>query len=749
MPLTRAMAAAKNNESVQGESNAHPPRKRAKTKSQVPKRGKRASLGRLLDMPPEVFNEIATHLLPIDLLSLARSNRFFRNIFMSRTSQHLWKQALQNIPDLPPCPPELSEPQYVSLIFSKTCSNCGTRVLRRMDPYLYVRLCNSCRTEQIIGISLFSPLIPFLPKSDVVMDHSRPEFISTLRSELLKIQAETRQDDESFDEWQKERATVMRERHERGVELEDYLDMMDNEREIELDDLRHQRQDQIKERLLEEGWTNQDMEPSLSNSSEWHKLVFQPKLITDRIWANLYPKLLPLLNSNRAYHDRIDKANRRRARITKIQLLTENIRLALPPLIHLTLRSVPPADQTAGSSTASTYPSSSHYPDKKINQPFPTMNEFLTWPMIRNIVEEDMSPEDAEAQFMEIRDEFDQAVVEWREKIEQDLIQIWNAGGKDDGEDKARSKSSTRKGKGRAVTQTRATGNRASRGRMRVADKSTAGPVPRSLDLALPEFVTTFTKPDGTTTTNISELSPSLQLLFRADTIFKSSAYVSNQTFPEVLPRATPFGLFSGCPEEFMYGERWDASAIRRDDETSALVKELLALVGRPGATSAEMNALGESFRCGRCNRTLPDSWKELVGHYAIEQSQWKQAQEKIKAEPRSGFIFNSTHDLEPRNPKPFAHFMSPQAAAEYTIESSAINMVMTTCMKCEGMGIQARYFHTFAPGADSPMKGHLRDVHNVTVARAGLEFRRWEHDLPFFDPFESDEEFFTEDDLL
>ncbi|KAH7325417.1 hypothetical protein B0J17DRAFT_681281 [Rhizoctonia solani] len=79
----------------------HPPRKRPKT-TQLPKRVNKVSLGRLLDMPPEVFNEITTYLLPMDLLSLARSNKLFRNLFMSRTSRHLWKQALENVPDLPP-----------------------------------------------------------------------------------------------------------------------------------------------------------------------------------------------------------------------------------------------------------------------------------------------------------------------------------------------------------------------------------------------------------------------------------------------------------------------------------------------------------------------------------------------------------------------------------------------------------------------------------------------------------------------
>lgn len=162
MPLTRAMAAAQSRPNDNHVAQASrtpkdglvtdpPPRKRAraaKTIAQGPKRAKKTSLGRLMDLPPELFSEIAIHLFPADLLSLARSNKFFRKMFMSRTSERFWKQALINAPHIPACPKELSEPQYVSLLFSKTCSSCGERVLRRMDPYLYVRLCTTCRDEE-------------------------------------------------------------------------------------------------------------------------------------------------------------------------------------------------------------------------------------------------------------------------------------------------------------------------------------------------------------------------------------------------------------------------------------------------------------------------------------------------------------------------------------------------------------------------------------------------------------------------
>ncbi|KAG8694082.1 hypothetical protein FRC11_002439 [Ceratobasidium sp. 423] len=441
-------------------------------------------------------------------------------------------------------------------------------------------------------------------------------------------------------------------------------------------------------------------------------------------------------------NDRVDKQNRRRARINKLQGLVDNIRQALPPLVHLTLKPSSDNNETIESSASSARSSSKpEYPDKKIDQPFPAMAELLTWSMVKNIVDDDISPEDVETRFEEIRDEFDQAVVEWGEKIEQDLIEIWHAGRDGDGEDQVKSESSTRKGKGKAVARTTRTNTQGSRRRTTTTNKSTAELASHPVEFVLPEFVATFTNSDGTTTTSLSELSPNLQLLLRADTMFKSIRYSRDHTYPGIVPRAAPFAVIFGGPDELMYGNRWDANIIKRDDETSAIAKELLALVGRPNASTAEMEALGGSFRCGRCNRTLPDTWSDLVWHYANEQSRWKQAQEKIAAEPKAGFVFKSTHDLEPGNTKPFAHFMTPQAAADYTIENSTHDMAMMTCMRCEKMGIQARYFHTSHPGIGSSMEEHLHNVHGITGPRIGFDFRYWENDMEYFDPFESDEE--------
>ncbi|CUA68903.1 hypothetical protein RSOLAG22IIIB_08151 [Rhizoctonia solani] len=133
-----------------------PPRKRQRTstksstktirKKQV--RGKQGGLAGLVNMPIDIFTEITAYLFPIDIISLSRANKSFRRLLMDRSSIHIWHSTMRNVRGLPPCPPDLSEPHYLSLLFSKHCTMCGQPLRCRMDEVLRVRFCVTCRDEQ-------------------------------------------------------------------------------------------------------------------------------------------------------------------------------------------------------------------------------------------------------------------------------------------------------------------------------------------------------------------------------------------------------------------------------------------------------------------------------------------------------------------------------------------------------------------------------------------------------------------------
>ena len=120
----------------------------AKTKPDFLKDGKangrrdrgRGRLSRIMDMPVDIIcdvrhmpvrlptdilsifiAQIAAHLTPLDLLRLARSTKTFNRLLMSRKSKPIWRAARNTDPDLPDCPPDLSEPEYARLLFETEC----------------------------------------------------------------------------------------------------------------------------------------------------------------------------------------------------------------------------------------------------------------------------------------------------------------------------------------------------------------------------------------------------------------------------------------------------------------------------------------------------------------------------------------------------------------------------------------------------------------------------------------------------
>lgn len=45
----------------------------------------------------------------------------FRRLLMHKSSISVWKATLESVQGLPPCPPAMSEPQWVNLVFDPHC----------------------------------------------------------------------------------------------------------------------------------------------------------------------------------------------------------------------------------------------------------------------------------------------------------------------------------------------------------------------------------------------------------------------------------------------------------------------------------------------------------------------------------------------------------------------------------------------------------------------------------------------------
>ncbi|KAF9473295.1 hypothetical protein BDN70DRAFT_925244 [Pholiota conissans] len=156
-------------------------------------KGKRGLLKMLLEMPMDILFEIFGQLNPIDLLSMARTTKAFRNILMSRTSITAWRAARSNIAALPDCPDDLSEPQYATLMFLTRCSVCHRDLsIVHISWYSRARCCNSCLKKTFLQVrsvvgwarsvtttypSLLAKWIPFFTVSKEVTSRKNETYI--------------------------------------------------------------------------------------------------------------------------------------------------------------------------------------------------------------------------------------------------------------------------------------------------------------------------------------------------------------------------------------------------------------------------------------------------------------------------------------------------------------------------------------------------------------------------------------------
>ncbi|KAI0713465.1 hypothetical protein C8Q76DRAFT_843566 [Earliella scabrosa] len=108
-------------------SRIYNPRRKAQkpvenTKGKKPVGRNVGKLLQIMNMPVDVFFEIASHLHPLDLLHLSRVSNELRDTLMSKKSRGVWIEARKRVePPLPDCPDDLSEPQYASLVFERSC----------------------------------------------------------------------------------------------------------------------------------------------------------------------------------------------------------------------------------------------------------------------------------------------------------------------------------------------------------------------------------------------------------------------------------------------------------------------------------------------------------------------------------------------------------------------------------------------------------------------------------------------------
>ncbi|KEP55695.1 hypothetical protein V565_001510 [Rhizoctonia solani 123E] len=570
---------------------SEPPRKRTrKDAGRAHSKRMRGFLAEIVNVPMDIFAQIMSFLQPIDIHSLARTNKKFRRLLMNRSARNIWRMAERNVPNLPSCPNHLTEPQYASLIFGKWCSMCGgtANVSRRMDEFLLVRPCAGCRERGIVGLSFIPEKVhPYIRLSYIIRSsiQSSPCYglmddINSVVSTMFELAAEG--DAVKTDEWQEGRLQQISKEKMFGLKLLNYLNRVEEEREEKIQELKEERFAAVKARLMAEGWEWIDCQVDFDDEDgysvlqrEWDRLVLQPKPLTSRTWENIKPKVLSIAKAYRSYRLEAEKNYRTLERRVALGDLVTAIGDEEPRVIRL----APEHDQSSNQLESLTIP-------------FPKRSHALKLRTLRQLAEEDISSSLAEERFMSQRQEIIHDLRNWQSSVAAELVK------------KLRPRNIT--GFNELLV-------------CRMPWRTNRQPPAKPVELS-----TVFTAESDQ---YISDHDT--RTLLRADSVFEFYDYPACYYFPEVVevvqgellspPSYIPHRPFDE-DHGYVYGiSPLNLRGVHAHRLGRKAARRLLACLGKPNAAYLEMNGYGKRFVCGKCWIKTPMTWVEMVGYSRVD----------------------------------------------------------------------------------------------------------------------------------
>ncbi|KAG8684350.1 hypothetical protein FRC09_015442, partial [Ceratobasidium sp. 395] len=608
----------KHDENLKDESDQEkqrsPPRKRQRTaakstkaparKKQVKHKSSRV-IG-LTDMPIEILTKIASHLDPIDVIFLARLNKHLRNFLMKRSSIDIWRGSIDNMLGLPGCPPDMSEPRYLSLVFLKTCTSCGKAGKTELDEVLRVRLCGSCRkTCLVVWNTVPSGVMPLIPFSGKIAPHPRRSHAYALRADVPGLVSEWEKvkklnDEVAFQTWTAEKRELAQERRQHAQLLREYLNLMEMVRGQEIDDTKADRQEEIVQRLEALGWTHEDMDfdyPGCTNKRAWSDLVSQPKPLTDRGWPSLKTRLVTMLEGNRKQRLEVRRQTRKKEREARLLELFRAIKEK--DCFNLEI----PAPASGNPNTDSASPTSVSY-----IPPFPEFSHMLNYPVVLNLYETDRPVADMEAKFEQHRKEIQGHITEWTNRIQAHFTKLALEGPK--------------------ITK-----------KMLLSTSIARDKTPNPL----------------------TKLPDDVKRLLGADSLFNDASFLkSRQTSTYGFIVKYNLGGAYTFASTIQPQAPPDLEHFTWNSEANKAARELLTSMGKPNASYLEMTEQA-IYACGRCHDSEPKTWERIVLHYVHHNKVHSEIQGELGSSS-SKLTFNNVHDPKVLPKQPLVQSTPTQA---------------------------------------------------------------------------------------
>ncbi|OBZ75333.1 hypothetical protein A0H81_04784 [Grifola frondosa] len=267
-------------------------------------------LAHLLDMPLDIFFEIASQLKPVDILCLSRVSKDFRTLLMSKNARHVWIAARRNVSGLPDCPSDLAEPRYAFLIFERYCEACGVGKAVKVDYALRVRFCGACWKANVKkgivlkqqlklrdeGIYTLLPIADSIGNADLGVHNGSDLYYEPEFTMIAKQHPPVLFGKGLLEEFVKGRRALVKERQIQNTAIIQWESQIRQQKQAEERNIQQRRREAIEAKLIEEGYSKDEF-PVLDD--EWERMVDQPRELTARIWSRIGPELRGIIERER------------------------------------------------------------------------------------------------------------------------------------------------------------------------------------------------------------------------------------------------------------------------------------------------------------------------------------------------------------------------------------------------------------------------------------------------------------------
>ncbi|KAK0481649.1 hypothetical protein IW261DRAFT_1562943 [Armillaria novae-zelandiae] len=289
------------------------------------RRNLRGFLQMIKNVPLDVVYEVFGHLDPLDLLQLSRTSKQLRHLLLQDSARSVWKTARSNVEGLPDIPADLNEAQYAQLLFGTYCQSC-LKPSRRAQWETRTRLCKKCFLASPDFIDWMSPQIDSqwrLHNPLVSMDDGRAMYFRYHRLYTQKLKQsyeEVKDDSEQLQEWRENAKMAYKSIKEHAEKCEYWYQSRVERRGKELLAIRFKRLKDISDRLRALGWA-EEIEKTGPAALLSHKLIWQPRPLTNRIWASIETAVVAYmeqLKTDRLLAERLQTLGMRAKLFTKL-----------------------------------------------------------------------------------------------------------------------------------------------------------------------------------------------------------------------------------------------------------------------------------------------------------------------------------------------------------------------------------------------------------------------------------------------